>query len=55
MTELPSPDPVFRLPDPEVLGRSMADIAERSQRLVGDWLDRQAKVAPASNPRRPAA
>src|SRR4051794_29795318 len=32
----------FRLPDPAEIGRSMADIAERSQRLVGDWLKRQA-------------
>jgi polyhydroxyalkanoate synthase len=29
------------LPDPAVMGRSMADIAERSQRLVGEWLKRQ--------------
>ncbi len=36
-----SPD--INLPDPEVLGRSMADIAARSQRLVNDWLKRQAK------------
>jgi polyhydroxyalkanoate synthase len=27
--------------DPAQLGRSMADIAERSQRIVGDWLKRQ--------------
>jgi polyhydroxyalkanoate synthase len=31
----------FKLPDPEVLGRSMADIAERSQRIVSEWLKRQ--------------
>ena len=31
----------FKLPDPAEVGRSMADIAERSQRLVGDWLRRQ--------------
>jgi polyhydroxyalkanoate synthase subunit PhaC len=35
------PVPQFKLPDPAVLGRSMADIAERSQRLVADWLKRQ--------------
>jgi polyhydroxyalkanoate synthase len=29
------------LPDPTAIGRSMADIAERSQRIVGDWLKRQ--------------
>ena len=31
----------FKLPDPEAVSRSMADIAERSQRLVSDWLARQ--------------
>jgi polyhydroxyalkanoate synthase len=31
----------FRLPDPAQFGRSMADIAERSQRIVGEWLRRQ--------------
>ena len=31
----------FNLPDPAVVGRSMADIAERSQRLVAEWLKRQ--------------
>jgi len=31
----------FKLPDPAELSRSMADIAERSQRLVSDWLARQ--------------
>ena len=34
-------DAPFKLPDPAVLGRSMADIAERSQRLVAEWLKRQ--------------
>jgi polyhydroxyalkanoate synthase subunit PhaC len=33
----------IKLPDPEMLGRSMADIAARSQRLVNEWLKRQAK------------
>jgi polyhydroxyalkanoate synthase len=33
----------MKLPDPELLGRSMTDIAARSQRLVTDWLTRQAK------------
>jgi len=31
----------FKLPDPAVVGRSMADIAERSQRIVSEWLKRQ--------------
>lgn len=36
----------FKLPDPAAMSRSMADIAERSQRLVGDWLKRQAQEGP---------
>src|SRR5277367_3251461 len=32
----------FKLPDPAEIGRSMADIAERSQRIVSEWLKRQA-------------
>ncbi len=38
--------PGFKLADPAVLGRSMADIAERSQRLVTDWLHRQSHDTP---------
>ncbi len=33
----------FRLPDPAAIGQSMASIAERSQRLVQDWLKRQSE------------
>ena len=33
----------FKIPDPEAIGRTMADVAERSQRIVGDWLKRQAE------------
>ncbi|HEY8287682.1 MAG TPA: class I poly(R)-hydroxyalkanoic acid synthase [Acetobacteraceae bacterium] len=33
----------FKLPDPTLVGRSMADIAERSQRIVGEWLKRQSQ------------
>lgn len=40
----------FALADPALLSRSMADIAERSQRLVGDWLNRQSNEAPAMDP-----
>ena len=40
----------FKLADPAVLGRSMADIAERSQRLVTDWLNRQSHDAPGLDP-----
>ncbi|WP_413789035.1 PHA/PHB synthase family protein [Rhodopila sp.] len=39
---LPSLEPLgFKTPDPEVVSRSMADIAERSQRIVAEWLKRQ--------------
>ena len=41
----------FKLPDPAEIGRSMADIAERSQRIVGEWLKRQAEE---EHPLRPA-
>ena len=43
MADTPIVEPPFKLPDPQELGRSMATIAERSQRLVGDWLDRQSR------------
>lgn len=42
----PSMAPQFPVGSPAVLGRSMADIAERSQRLVADWLHRQSRDAP---------
>ena len=32
----------FKMPDPAEIGRSMAGIAERSQRIVSEWLKRQA-------------
>jgi len=42
----------FKMPDPALVGRSMADIAERSQRLVSEWLKRQAQPdgEPAADP-----
>ena len=40
----------FKMADPAVIGRSMADIAERSQRLVTDWLNRQSHEAPDLDP-----
>ena len=46
----PAAPPGFALGSPAVLGRSMADIAERSQRLVADWLHRQSRDAPDLNP-----
>ena len=36
--------------DPAVLSRSMADIADRSQRLVTAWLNRQSHELPAIDP-----
>ena len=54
MTTEPKPDATAPLgiadPDPAQIGRSMADIAERSQRIVGDWLKRQNNQKPASDP-----
>ena len=43
-------DAPFKLPDPAVLGRSMADIAERSQRLVAEWLKRQGQEQQGLDP-----
>ncbi|MBO0711629.1 MAG: class I poly(R)-hydroxyalkanoic acid synthase [Acetobacteraceae bacterium] len=42
--------PHFKLPDPAEISRSMADVAERSQRIVGDWLKRQAEGEPCADP-----
>jgi polyhydroxyalkanoate synthase len=42
--------PGFKLPDPAEVGRSMADIAERSQRIVSEWLKRQAGEEHAPDP-----
>ena len=40
----------FRLADPEELGRTMADIAQRSQRIVQEWLRRQGETTPHPDP-----
>ena len=40
----------FKVPDPASFGRSMADIAERSQRIVTDWLKRQTHETPQLDP-----
>jgi len=40
----------FKIPDPTEFGRSMADIAERSQRIVAEWLKRQADGETATSP-----
>jgi poly[(R)-3-hydroxyalkanoate] polymerase subunit PhaC len=44
MTEPPSPEP--KIPDPAEWSRHMADIAERSQRLVKEFLARQKDAKP---------
>jgi len=50
------PDPptatprALRLPDPAHLALSMSDVAGRSQRLVNDWLKRQAKEGVSLDP-----
>ena len=40
----------FKLPDPAEIGRSMADIAERSQRIVSEWLKRQGDANHSPDP-----
>ena len=47
--EAPETSPL-KMPDPALLGRSMADVAARSQRLVNDWLKRQSKEGLALDP-----
>ncbi len=42
--------PGFKMPDPNVIGRSMADVAERSQRIVGEWLKRQSETEHHADP-----
>ncbi|MGA3001400.1 MAG: class I poly(R)-hydroxyalkanoic acid synthase [Acetobacteraceae bacterium] len=43
-------DPDFKMPDPAVFGHTMADIAERSQRIVADWLKRMPKEEHDTDP-----
>ena len=50
MAELPRKLPDSKVPDPELVGRSMADVAQRSQRIVADWLSRQSRQAPELDP-----
>ncbi len=50
MADQTQPDSTLRLADPQVIGRSMADVAERSQRIVADWLERQGKSTPSADP-----
>ena len=42
--QTPPPEPgAFRMPDPALVTRTMADVAERGQRIVSDFLRRQAE------------
>ena len=41
-------EPAFRMPDPDTLGRTMADVAERGHRIVTDFLNRQSLNAAES-------
>ncbi|MBW8268914.1 PHA/PHB synthase family protein [Caldovatus aquaticus] len=58
MAETSSPSggspPHFRLPDPKLVARTMTEVAERGQRIVADFLRRQASdgaaAAPAADP-----
>ena len=45
-----SDNPSFRLPDPALVSRTMADVAERSQRIVADFLKRQADTPGEADP-----
>src|ERR1700685_3479864 len=40
----------FKMPNPAVYGRNMADIAERSQRIVAEWLKRLPKEEHDADP-----
>ncbi len=46
----PSDTPPFRLPDPGLVSRTMAEVAERGQRIVADFLRRQAEDAASPDP-----
>jgi polyhydroxyalkanoate synthase len=50
MSDTPAIHPNVKLPDTALLAKAMPDIAARSQRLVNDWLKRQAKEGIALDP-----
>ncbi|MDA8051719.1 MAG: class I poly(R)-hydroxyalkanoic acid synthase [Rhodospirillales bacterium] len=51
MADMEKPNtPAFKLPDPALIGRSMADVAERSQRIVSEWLKRQSEEGQPLDP-----
>ena len=45
-----SDNPSFRLPDPALVSRTMADVAERGQRIVAEFLKRQANKPDEADP-----
>ena len=47
---MPPQENDIKLPDAQALGRSMADIAARSQKLVNEWIKRQAAEGMALDP-----
>ena len=44
------PQDPYKLPDPRELSRSMADIADRSRRIVSEWLKRQSQEEAVADP-----
>jgi polyhydroxyalkanoate synthase len=46
----PADEAGFRLPDPAMVGRTMTDVAERSGRIVQDFLRRQSEDGVATDP-----
>ena len=50
MADPENPAPGFKMPDPAELGRTMAEVAERSQRIVSEWLKRQEGSEPSLDP-----
>src|SRR3954470_5247926 len=51
MAEDKTPEgPAFRLPDPALVTRTMAEVAERGQRIVTDFLRRQTGMGATPDP-----
>ncbi|RVT96342.1 class I poly(R)-hydroxyalkanoic acid synthase [Rhodovarius crocodyli] len=51
MNDKPGPEaPNFHLPDPALVTRTMAEVAERGQRIVGDFLKRQSEESSSLDP-----
>ncbi len=42
--------PELKLPDPALVSRTMAEVAERGQRIVADFLKRQGEESPSADP-----